>query len=177
MEPGSPQVNSCLGVKVDIEFFQHQSTSWVIHTEGAPQEQTWSPSSTRQRHWVTFAKGRATLPGESPRHGAREHPCDARAEMGYQLPPPMWQTEATPQEMADWLRPREEAQTILVEEDIDLKCPSPLEPHLQQLLGEEELSPVGVKVEMDSCPCQHQHQPHHHCHVKIQSPYPCASQS
>ena len=49
---------------------------------------TWSPSPTRQRCQVTFAKGRAPWPGESPRHRAREYLCDTGAEMGYQLPPP-----------------------------------------------------------------------------------------
>ena len=36
------------------------------------------------------------LLGESPRHGVRKHPDDARTEIGYQLPPLSWQTEEAP---------------------------------------------------------------------------------
>ena len=106
------------------------------HWGGATQEQTNSPSSTRWRYQVTFAEGRVPL--------LRGCPHDTSAEMAYQLCQPMWQTKATPQKVANWSRLREEDQAILVEEDVDLKSPPPLELHLQQHLGEEEPSPAGA---------------------------------
>ena len=142
--PESSQMNSNWEGTVDIYFFEYWRTSCQ---RGTPQEWTQSPSSTRQKHWVTFAEGRVPLLGESLRHGVRECLHDAGTEMGYQVPPLMWQTEATPWEMADWSRPWEEAPTILVEEeDVDLRCLLALEPHLQQLLGEEEPSLAGINV-------------------------------
>ena len=79
-------------------------------------------SSTRQRCQVTFTEVRAPSP--------------------YHLPQPTLWTEATPCKMADWSRSRGEDQAILIEEDV---YPT-TEPHLQQLLGEKEPSPVGAKV-------------------------------
>ena len=61
--------------------------------------------------------------------------------------------------MANWSWPREEAQTISDKEDLDLECPPPLEPHLQQLLGEREPSQWAMRWEMASHPCQHQYHP------------------
>ena len=136
---GSSQANSHQEGMADVNFFKHQRDT--------AQEWMWSPSSIRWRHWVTFAKGTAPSLEESLRHEVSKCPHDAGTEMGYQLSPPMWWTEATPQEMADWSRPWEEAQTVLVkEEDVDLECTPPLEPYLMQLLGEEEPSLPGTNA-------------------------------
>ena len=43
-------------------------------------------------------------------------------------------------------RPRGEDGTIPAKGDEDLESPTPLEPHLEQLLGEEEPSPVSTEV-------------------------------
>ena len=86
---GNPQVTSC-----------HRGTI---------QGWTQSPSPTRQKHWVTFAKGRAPLPTEeSPE-------CDAKVDEVLWLPPPVWQTEKAPQGEANWSMgwPRDETETIL----------------------------------------------------------------
>ena len=48
--------------------------------------------------------------------------------------------------MADWSRPREEAVTTPGQGDVDLKCPPPLKPHLQQLLSREEPSLAGAEA-------------------------------
>ena len=87
------------GKKVDIDFFEHQRMFQVTSCwGGTTQEQTWSPSSTRQRCWVTFAKGRAPSPGESLRHAGQGN---AHMTLGQKwaisCPHHMWQTEATPQ--------------------------------------------------------------------------------
>ena len=97
--------------------------------------------------------------------------------MAYQLPPPMWQAEEVPHKEADWPRPREEAGTITVEGDVDLECPLPLQPHLQELLGGEEPSLVGAKVGDSLPPLLAPTSPPHHCHAKIQNPPLCAPQS
>ena len=55
----------------------------------------------------------------------------------------MWQTEEAPHKEANWSRPRGEAGA---KGDEDLNGPPPQEPHLKQLLGEEEPSPVGVEA-------------------------------
>ena len=86
---------------------------------------------------MTFAKERVPS-----LEGNQEH--DTNADMAYQLLPPIRQTEVAPHEMTDWSTPEEEAQTIPDEEDIDLEHPPPLEPHLQELLGEKEPSPAGA---------------------------------
>ena len=41
------------------------------------------------KHWVTFAKGIAPSPEESPK-------CEAGADVAYQLPLPTWQPEEAP---------------------------------------------------------------------------------
>ena len=89
---------------------------------------------------MTFAKERAPSPEDNPEH-------DSNADMAYWLPLPMWLTKEVLHKKVDWSRPREEAGTILDEGDVDLKCPLPLRPHLQELLGGEEPSLVGAKVE------------------------------
>ena len=93
--PGSSQVTSCCGGTEDINWYEYQKASWVTsHQRGAAQEQTWSPTSTRQKHQITFAEGWRLVPemlGESPRHGVREHQCNAKTQVGYQLLPPSWQ--------------------------------------------------------------------------------------
>ena len=139
--------------KVDINFFKHWRASWeTSHQRSATQELTKSPSSSRWRCQVTFTKGRAPSLEGSLRHGVREHPHDSGTEMGYQLSPPMWQTEATPQEMAAWSRPWEEAQTIPVEgEDVHLKCHLPLEPHLSNSWVRRSPTQLVPIWEMASC--------------------------
>ena len=57
------------------------------------------------------------------------------------LPLPAWQAEVAPHDEANWSRPEEG------EGEEDLECPPPLEPHLQQLLGWEELPLTGAEVE------------------------------
>ena len=47
----------------------------------------------RDVRWPSL-KGESPLQEESPKCRVREQPCDTRAEMAYQLPPPTWQTEA-----------------------------------------------------------------------------------
>ena len=97
----SPQANSHQGGKLDINFFHYWQMPWATSCwRGSTAEWTWSPSSTRWRHQVTFAKERAPMPEESPKH-------DAREDMAYRLPPPMWQTEEVPYKKANWLRPWE----------------------------------------------------------------------
>ena len=113
---------------------------WVTpkghHLEGQ------SPSPTRQKCQVTFAKGRApSLTEESPE-------CNARVDEAHQLPLPMWQTEEVPHKEANWLRPRGEAGTIPAEGDEDLESPPPLEPHLKQLLGERSHPQLALRQEM-----------------------------
>ena len=134
-----PQADSHQGGKMDIDF--HQWVPWAIpYQRGATQGHTQSPSPTRQKCQVTFTNGRGhLLTEESPEH-------NARADEGYQLPPPMWQTEEAPHKEANWSRPREEAGTIPVKGDEDLESPPPLEPHLEQLLAEKEPSLVSAEV-------------------------------
>ena len=72
--------------------------------------------------------------------------CDARVDEAHQLPLPTWQIEKAPPKEANWSRPSGEAGTVPAKEDEDLESPPPLEPHLKQLLGEEEPSPVGSEV-------------------------------
>ena len=110
------------------------------HHRGTIWGWTQPPSPTRQKCCVTFAKGRA------PSLTDERSECDARVDVAHQLPPLTWQTEEVPFKEADWLMPRGEAGTILAEGDEDLESPPPLKPHLEQLLGIEELSPVGTKV-------------------------------
>ena len=125
---------------MDINFFQHWWMPQAIpHWRGTTQEWTQSPSPTRWRHQVTFSDKRAPSLEESPKH-------DIKTDEAYPLPPPTWQTREAANKMANWLRPREEARTIPGKGDADLKCPLPLEPHLQQLLSGEEPSPAGAEV-------------------------------
>ena len=100
------QVTSHQGGTGDINLYEYRKTSQVMSCQrGAAQEQTWSPSSTRGKCWVTFTEGRVPSLGESPRHRVMECPHDTETQMVYQFPPPSRQmTEATPQEMADWAR-------------------------------------------------------------------------
>ena len=108
----SSQMTSHKGGTGDINLFEYQRMSCVIsHWRGMTQEWTWSPRSTRQKYWVAFTEGRVPSLGKRLRHGVRECPHDTETEMGYQLPPPLWQTKAAPWEMADWSRPWGEAQT------------------------------------------------------------------
>ena len=93
----------------------------------------------RQKCWVTFTKERAPMPEESSK-------CDTKADVAYWLPLPMWWGEEAPHKEADWSSPREEAGTIPVRGDLNIKCPLPLKPHLQDLLGKEEHSLVSTKV-------------------------------
>ena len=72
--------------------------------------------------------------------------CNVEDDMAYRVSLPMWQLEEVPYEQADWLRARGEAGTILVEEDVHLECPPPLEPHLQKLLSGEEPSLAGAEA-------------------------------
>ena len=92
------------------------------------------PSPTKQKHWMTFAKGRAPSP-------TKESPdSDARIDEAHWLPLPTWQTERAPHNEANCLRSGEG------KGEEDLECPLPLEPHLQELLGGEESSPASAEV-------------------------------
>ena len=94
VKPGRSQVNSHWGRILDIDFFQHWRMTQVTWCWGSTtQEQTQSPSPTRQRCQVTFTKGIAPLLGASLRHGARECPCDARGRNVLSI---------APTNMADW---------------------------------------------------------------------------
>ena len=134
---------------------------------GATQGWAKSPSLSRQKCQVTFIEERAPLlTEESPK-------CDAEADEAYWLPLLMWQAEEAPHEEADWLRPREEAGTILDEGDVDLECPLPLEPHLQELLDGEEPSlasaeaGIGLPLMLTTAPLP----------CKDPEPSPCTPQS
>ena len=181
--PESSQVTSHYWGTGDINLYKYQKMSWVTSCwRGTAQEQTQSPSSTRQKCRVKFTEGRVLVPellGESLKHGVRECQCDAETQAGYELLPLSWQegwqmTEATPWEMADQARQGEAQTTPVEEEDVHLECLPQLKPHLQQLLDEEKPTLAAPMWETTSC-CHHQcHHYHHHCHLlKIQSPPPC----
>ena len=119
--------------RMDVNFHQ-QLPQVTPHQRSTVQGSTQSPSPTRQKHWVTFAEGRApSLTEESPEH-------DALVDEAHQLPPPMWQTEEAPPNEANWIR------SGGVEGDEDLECSLPLEPHLQELFSREKPSLAGTKV-------------------------------
>ena len=131
-----------------FHWTQKDAPGW-LHTERGPLKNGPSHPAPQGRNVGWHSLKWTPSPGESLRCRVslpEECPHENRAEMGHQLPPLTWQTEATPQEMTDWSRPWEVAQTIPVEEDVDLEYLPPLEPYLQQLLGEEEPSPAGAIV-------------------------------
>ena len=61
---------------------------------GAVLKQLQSPSSSGPRCRVTFAEGEAPTTEERLKH-------DARVEMTFPLPPPMWQTKESSPEVVD----------------------------------------------------------------------------
>ena len=103
----------------------HRGTIWG---------QTQSPSPTRQRHWVTFAEGRAPFPTEESLESY------TRNTEAHWLPIPTWHTERAPHDKTDWSRPGEG------KGEEDLECPPLLKPHLQEFLHGEELSLASAKV-------------------------------
>ena len=71
--------------------------------------------------------------------------CNTRVNKAHWLSPPTWQTEEVPPKEADRSWPNGETWAVPIEGE-DQKCPPPLEPHLQELLGGEEPSPAGAKA-------------------------------
>ena len=137
---------------------------------GTTQEWTQSPSSTRQRHWVTFTEGRVPSPEGSQRHMVTECPCDAKTEMGYQLHPPSWQMEATQQIGQDHNSRPKPPQSKRKMWTSSAHC------HFSPISSSswKRKSPPqwALMWEMASFHCQHHHHPYHCCLLKIQSPSP-----
>ena len=104
------------------------STNWAI------QIWTQSPSPTWQKHWVTFTEGRAPLLGEESLER------DARVDEAHWLLQLTWQTERALHAESDWSRAEGG------EGEEELECLPLLEPHLQELLSEEESFPAGAEV-------------------------------
>ena len=93
-----------------------------------------SPSPPQPRWQVTFAKGWAPLSSKnSPGR-------DTRIGRAHWLPLPTWGDERTPDGQSDWSGPK-------AEEEGDLECLPPLEPHLQELLSGEETFLAGTGAE------------------------------
>ena len=109
-----------LGPKVTGE--DPQVTS--LH-RGTVRGQSQSSSPSQQKQWVNFTEGRALLSSKDSLEN------DTRIDEVHQLPPPTWWIERAPNDGANWSRPK-------AGKEEDLECPSPLEPHLQELLGGEE---------------------------------------
>ena len=120
VKPGSLQAHSCQGGKVDIDFLQHWRTSQVTS------------------HWGALLKNEPSHPAPQGRYVRwpslkGEHPCWGRAQdMGqgnaHVMLGQKWAISWTHQHG----RLRQHHRRWLIgwdqEEDVDLKCPPPLEP-------------------------------------------------
>ena len=133
------QVDSHKGRRMEVDF--HQQLPGWLHTEGGTiQGWTQSPSPTRQKCQVNFTEGG---------HPHQLKRAQTWCQSGWGLP-------VASTNVADWggatgrsqlVQAREEAETILVKGEEELESPPPLEPQLEQLLGEEKPSPMGTKAE------------------------------